>query len=101
APVFVMLDDAADARAGMFARASIKAPPGDKAIVLPAEAVLVKDGKSYVVYVKTGDDLFAPRPVQVGPSIDGKVEIVSGLAAGDQVVVKGALLLDNAAEQLL
>jgi membrane fusion protein, heavy metal efflux system len=100
APVFIQLDDSEGIRSGMFARAAIKAPAG-QSIVLPAEAVLVKDGKTYVVYVKTGDDLFSPRPVQVGPSVDGKVEILSGLAAGDQVVIKGALLIDNAAEQLL
>ena len=100
APVFIQLEEADGIRSGMFARAAIKAPAG-QSMVLPAEAVLVKDGKTYVVYVKTGDDLFAPRAVQVGPSVDGKVQILSGLNPGDQVVVKGALLIDNAAEQLL
>jgi membrane fusion protein, heavy metal efflux system len=32
---------------------------------------------------------------------DGRVQIVSGLHAGDRVVVKGALLLDGAADLLL
>jgi cobalt-zinc-cadmium efflux system membrane fusion protein len=101
APVVIAIDEgSADARAGMFARASIKAPAG-QSIVLPAEAVLVEDGKTYLVYVKTGDDLYTPHKVQLGPSVDGHVEILSGVAAGDQVVVKGALLLDTEAEQLL
>jgi cobalt-zinc-cadmium efflux system membrane fusion protein len=92
--------DGGDVRSGMFARAAIKAPPG-KSIVLPAESVLIEDGKTYVVYVKTGEDLFVARKVEVGRSIDGRIEILSGLAPGEQVVTRGALLLDGAAEQLL
>jgi cobalt-zinc-cadmium efflux system membrane fusion protein len=113
APVYIALDPtgptgptaapgAADPeiRAGMFARAAIKAPAG-RSIVLPAEAVLIQDGKTYLVYVKTGDDLFVARKVEVGRSVDGRVEVLNGLAPGEQVVIKGALLLDGAAEQLL
>lgn len=100
APVYVAFDGPADVRAGMFARAAIKAPAATS-IVVPAEAVLIQDGKTYVVYVKTGEDLFVARKVQVGPSVNGRVEVISGLAEGEQVVVKGALLLDGAAEQLL
>jgi multidrug efflux pump subunit AcrA (membrane-fusion protein) len=83
----------------MFARATIKAPAG-KSIVLPAEAVLVKDGKDYIVFVQKADR-FVARDVSVGRSVDGRVQILSGLAAGEQVVVKGALLLDTQSEQLL
>jgi cobalt-zinc-cadmium efflux system membrane fusion protein len=84
----------------MFARAAIKAPAG-QSIVLPAESVLIEDGKTYVVYVRTGDDLFVARKVQVGRSIDGRVEIVRGVAPGEEVVTRGALLIEGAAEQLL
>jgi membrane fusion protein, heavy metal efflux system len=101
APVYITFDAAeADVRAGMFARAAIKAPAG-KSIVLPAEAVLIEDGKTYLVFVKTGDDLFVARKVSVGPSINGKVEILGGVVEGEDVVIQGALLLDGAAEQLL
>jgi cobalt-zinc-cadmium efflux system membrane fusion protein len=101
APVYIAFDeDGADVRSGMYARAAIKTA-GGQAIVLPSEAVLIEDGKTFIVYVKTGEDLFAPRKVQIGPSIDGKVEILSGIKPGEQVVTKGALLLDSAAEQLL
>jgi cobalt-zinc-cadmium efflux system membrane fusion protein len=108
APVYIAFDDdsgaagtaSAPVRAGMFARAAIKAPAG-KTIVLPAEAVLIEDGKTYVVYVRVGDDLFAPRKVEVGRSIDGRVEVLSGVAVGDEVVTRGALLINGAAEQLL
>jgi cobalt-zinc-cadmium efflux system membrane fusion protein len=101
ASVYVALDgDAAGLRSGMFARATIQAPAG-QAIVLPAEAVLVKDGKHYVVFVERELGTYAPRDVTVGRSVDGKVQVLTGLAPGEKVVVKGALLLDTAAEQLL
>jgi len=101
APVYIALDAAdADVRAGMFARAAIKAPAG-RSVVLPAEAVLLKDGKTYVVYVRTGEDLFVARKVQIGRSIEGRVEVTSGVVEGEDVVTRGALLIDGAAEQLL
>jgi len=113
APVYIAFDEVPGAgapgaaapgapgvRAGMFARAAIKAPAG-QTVVLPAESVLIEDGKTYVVYVRVGDDLFAPRKVEVGRSIDGRVEVLSGVAPGDEVVTRGALLIEGAAEQLL
>jgi len=101
APVYIALDAGSTAiRSGMFARATIKATAG-QSIVLPAEAVLVKSGKRYVVYVEQADKRFAPRDVTVGRSVDGRVQVLSGVFPGDRVVVKGALLIDGAAEQLL
>ncbi|HEY4180192.1 MAG TPA: efflux RND transporter periplasmic adaptor subunit [Kofleriaceae bacterium] len=101
APVYIALDgEMPDARSGMYARASIKSQAG-KAIVLPSDAVLIKDGKNYIVYVKSAPDTYVAKKVSVGHSIDGKVQILSGLTVGDQVVIKGALLLDGEAEQLL
>ena len=69
--------------------------------MLPVEAVLIKDGKTSIVYVQRGDGSFAPREVRTGTSKAGYVEILSGLQPGERVVVKGALLLDSEAEQLL
>jgi cobalt-zinc-cadmium efflux system membrane fusion protein len=101
APVYIALDDfEARLRPGLFARATIKGCAA-QVIELPASAVLIKDGRKYVVYVKEGDGAFARREITVGPSIDGKVQVVSGLQPGDEVAVKGALLLDGASEQLL
>ena len=88
-------------RAGMFARALIRAAAG-QSIVLPAQAVLVKNGKSYIVYVKQKNgERYVRRDVTVGRSVDGTVQVLTGLSPGDEVVVKGALLIDGAAEQLL
>ena len=70
-------------------------------ISVPVTAVLIKDGKRRVVYVERPDGTFEAREVQTGRNRDGRVVILQGLAAGERVVVRGALLLDTQAEQLL
>jgi cobalt-zinc-cadmium efflux system membrane fusion protein len=101
AHVYVTLDQTpADLRPGMSGSATLKSH-GDDALVVPVASVLVKEGRKHIVYVQVGEDEFAARTVTVGPVVDGKVAVLSGLAAGDKVVVDGALLLDGASEQLL
>jgi cobalt-zinc-cadmium efflux system membrane fusion protein len=73
----------------------------ESAISLPIEAVLIKNGTDRVVYVRDDAGHFAPRTVRTGVERDGRVAILEGLAAGENVVVRGALLLDDDAEQLL
>ena len=86
-------------RPGTFGRAVIKTSA--QGASLPAEAVLIRGGKDWIVYVAKSDDTFERRSVVAGRPIDGRVQVLSGLAAGDRVVVHGALLLDGSAEQLL
>jgi cobalt-zinc-cadmium efflux system membrane fusion protein len=87
-------------RAGMLAQVALRV--GAKAAVsVPVSAVLIKDGKRRVVYVEQGDGSFEAREVQTGRNQDGQVVILQGLTAGERVVVRGALLLDTQAEQLL
>ena len=64
APVYIALDEgAADVRAGMYARARIQAPAG-QSMMLPAESVLVKSGKKFIVYVKGANDRLTPDDVE-------------------------------------
>ncbi len=86
-------------RPGTFGRAVIKTSA--QGASLPAEAVLIRGGKDWIVYVAKSDDTFERRSVVAGRPIDGRVQVLSGLAPGDRVVVHGALLLDGSAEQLL
>lgn len=79
------------------ARLSIASPGA----TLPAEAVLLRGGKDWVVYVAKGDDTFERRTIVAGRPSGGRVQVISGLRPGDRVVVRGALLLDGSAEQLL
>lgn len=87
-------------RPGMFGRADIDIADTSGRLTLPIEAVLVK-GKETVVYVQRDANTFERRPVVVAQPVNGRVPIISGLASGDRVVVRGALLLDGSADQLL
>lgn len=100
APVYLtVLDDAAVLRAGMFATVTIEAS-GAASPGLPVTAVLVKEGGRTVVYVARDANTFVARDVQVGHPVEGRVPVFAGLAAGDRVAVRGALLLDGAADIL-
>jgi membrane fusion protein, heavy metal efflux system len=87
-------------RPGMYGRVQIDA--GAVNLTLPTEAILIKDGKESFVYVEKDPLTFVRRPVVVAQHAeDGRVRIASGIAPGDKVVVRGALLLDGSADQLL
>ena len=87
-------------RAGMLAQIALHVR-AQEGMSVPVAAVLIKDGKRRVVYVERADGSFEVREVRTGRNRDGQVEILQGLAPGERVVVRGALLLDNQAEQLL
>ena len=87
-------------RAGMMAQIALRMS-AEAGISVPVSAVLIKDGKRRVVYVERPDGTFEARDVQTGRNSDGRVVILQGLTAGERVVVRGALLLDTQAEQLL
>ncbi|WDZ96628.1 efflux RND transporter periplasmic adaptor subunit [Herbaspirillum sp. WKF16] len=75
-------------RAGMFADASLTLEKKAQALSAPATAIQVEDGNAYVYAIENG--ALARRPVVTGMqgrAGDGNaVEIVSGLAAGAQIV---------------
>jgi multidrug efflux pump subunit AcrA (membrane-fusion protein) len=48
-----------------------------------------------VVFVALGDGRFEPRKVQLGPQVDGKVVVLAGLKAGDNIVSSGNFLIDS------
>ncbi|UUC93024.1 efflux RND transporter periplasmic adaptor subunit [Comamonas sp. C11] len=82
-------------RPGMFARVSFDGP-GRDALMVPTTALLQGNVSSRIFVDKGRTDkgaLFEPRDVQVGAQQDGKVEIRSGLASGERIVVNGGVLL--------
>jgi len=66
------------------------------AIVVPEQAVVLRPAGS-VVYVPEGDQV-KERTVQTGQLRDGEIEILTGLTAGETVVVNGAGLLSDGAK---
>lgn len=93
-------DPAAGLRAGMLAQVVLRVA-AEGGLSVPVAAVLIKDGRRRVVYVEGADGRFEAREVQTGRNRDGRVVILQGLKAGERIVVRGGLLLDTQAEQLL
>ena len=84
---------------GMFVEARLGEPHGQ--LLLPTEAVLIKEGARRVVYIQKQDGRLYPRDVLVSSAIGGRVHVLKGVEPGDRVVTKGALLVDGRSEQLL
>ena len=60
---------------------------------VPSNAI-IDSGSRQVVLVAKGDGRFEPRPVKLGRRGDGRVEIVEGLKAGEEVVTSATFLID-------
>ena len=65
-----------------------------RAIVIPV-AALVPDADGYKVFVVGAGNIARERKVTVGRRTEATVEIVSGLAQGEQVVTEGAYGLED------
>jgi HlyD family secretion protein len=91
--VNVKLLDAAGVKPGMFARLKIDVASRDSAVLIPREALLEKDGEHYVFTVE--DSKAVKRVVTVGLKDEQSVEVTSGLAVGDSIVVIGQHFLRN------
>lgn len=78
---------------GMPAYVILKGRPS-QSMTLPIDAVL-RDGKTAVVWVRTGKNTFKSRQVETGLESGDRIEIKSGLENGDVVVISGAYLLNS------
>ena len=78
----------------MFATLTIHTGGSREAVVAPLEALQNVDGEE-VLFVPEGRYSFRARRVRVGRHSGSVVEIVSGLQAGEKVVVAGAFRLKS------
>ncbi len=78
-------------RPGYTVRATLKLDSKADALVVPTRAVLGATGARTVYVVRNG--LAERRPVRVGADVDGQLEVFSGLAMGDTVIVAGNSLV--------
>jgi len=65
-----------------------------KRLVVPVNAVL-NSGLRQTVFVDRGNGYLEPRHVQLGKQFAGRVEILSGLRAGERIVTSGTFLIDS------
>jgi membrane fusion protein, heavy metal efflux system len=80
----------------MFASFRILTSDSSDAPAVPESAV-VYEGDAAHVWVLAADGLLCFRPIKVGRYNDGLVEVLDGLKAGERIVTKGGLFIDQAA----
>lgn len=91
--VYADIEPGGAARAGMYAKGSVVLAQSP-AITVPAVSVVIRDGRSYVPKLAAGDRIDL-QAVTVGRRQGDAVEIVAGIAVGDQVAVEGAGFLND------
>jgi RND family efflux transporter MFP subunit len=80
-------------RPGMFARGDIETGRGP-ALTVPLESVVSADGYSYVFVLGSGN-VVERRRIQTDAVRGSDIEVVSGLRAGEAIVVEGAGFLKD------
>jgi RND family efflux transporter MFP subunit len=94
--VYADIRAASPARAGMYAKGEIFVSQAS-ALAVPAESVVIHDGRSYVVEITdtTETPKVALREVTVGRRRGEVVEIIEGLSGAERLVLQGAGFLDD------
>jgi cobalt-zinc-cadmium efflux system membrane fusion protein len=82
----------------MFAKLELKSIAGANVVTIPPKAVIEDGDKTKVVIVD--GTRFSLRAIDVGPEVGGRVRVLAGLKAGEQIVTDGALFLRHEIEQL-
>lgn len=87
--------DASRVDLGMFAKVKLLLEARAPEVLAPEQAVISRLGKKFVFVIEAGKAI--RREVAVGLSVDGLLELVSGVSAGEALVVRGQELLDDGA----
>jgi multidrug efflux pump subunit AcrA (membrane-fusion protein) len=87
-------------KAGMFAKVKIVTERKDSIVKIPASAMLSRFGEQYVFSIDHDPEnpdqtIVAKKDVVPGILIDGVLEIQSGLAPDEEIVIRGQTLLDE------
>jgi len=78
----------------MFGEMFIPIGGNIKGIVVPGDAIIKENGKSYVFRVEN-DSIFKKQLVEIGSELGGKIEIKNGLKVGDKIAFKGVFFLKS------
>ncbi len=86
-----------DLRPGASASARFDLPnapeaSGEARVLVPRTAIQELN-QSTVVFVPSGENRFKRQPVTLGASFGNDVEVLSGVKAGDRIVIRGAFTL--------
>lgn len=78
---------------GMFANAELRVDLG-RGLAIPKSAVL-DTGARQLVYVQLAPNRFTGREVRLGQTAGDRVQVLHGLAAGEEVVTSANFLIDS------
>jgi RND family efflux transporter MFP subunit len=78
---------------GMYANVELDLESAD-GVVVPDSAVM-DTGARQVAFVEVDEGRFQPRRVRTGLRMDGRVQILEGLRAGERVAIRANFLLDS------
>ena len=87
-------NEARTLRPNMFARVTIRGESTGDVIHVPREA-LIRGGSVDRLVVALGEGRFRAQPVEVGIESGNRVEIRSGISAGELIVTSGQFLIDS------
>lgn len=73
---------------GMFGQARLAGAGTYNAMLVP-DAAIATDQARRIVYVVAADGSVAPKPVQLGPLVDGLRVVRSGLERTDRIIING------------
>jgi cobalt-zinc-cadmium efflux system membrane fusion protein len=76
---------------GMFARLNVRLSHESTLPLIPQDAVVEIDGSMHVYVMQ--ENKYVKRPVKIGLPSAGQVVVLDGLQPGEEIVVKGAVLL--------
>ena len=87
-------------RPGMFAKVRVITERKDNIVKIPANAMITRFGEQFVYIIEKDPadpqiDIVRRRPIVPGIIIDGVMEVLSGLAPDEEIVVRGQTLLDD------
>jgi RND family efflux transporter MFP subunit len=80
-------------RPGLFARVEVPTQTIPDALVIPEASLIDVDGET-TVFVKQGDS-YVSRAVEIGARNSDVVQVLSGVEAGEEVVVEGGFVLKS------
>jgi Cu(I)/Ag(I) efflux system membrane fusion protein len=82
-----------DLKPEMYADVVLRPMLGSGLIV--PESAIIDTGDRQIVFVDLGEGRLEPREIQVGPKVDGGVQVLGGLDDGERVVISANFLIDS------
>jgi membrane fusion protein, copper/silver efflux system len=91
--VRIEIRNSGELKQGMYATLELRGAGRSNVLTVPRGAVLVTGTRS-LVFVRGGDGRLGPREVTVGAATSDRIEVLSGLTAGETVVASATFLVD-------